>query len=244
VQQAIRLLEVLGALGDAQLELAAPLTQLAHRLLELAEKCRDHEPGEHHGGHEEQQKQQRLGERPGRERAEVALERVPERDRADGGGRGGDLALAEAERRPDDERHDEKGGGVGRAPLRAAAEDGVRCGEKQHREGHALGDARAAPAHQARPGPGEDERRGEDDAGGVALPPGEPVAEELRRGQRMHEPERQQGEGRRDGGRERREPDELHHVFRAAEAVRNADMASDQLSAHDGLHAAAGSDER
>ena len=72
----------------------------------------------------------------------------------------------------------------------------------------------------------------------------EPVAEKLDSRKRVRQRERQQRARRRDRRGEGGKTDELHHIRRAAEAARHADMAPHQLGAHERLERAACGDHR
>jgi hypothetical protein len=125
-----------------------------------------------------------------------------------------------------------------------AAEHELRGRDQQDGEQRALQDFFARPAHGAAARPAEEQRRDQQDAAGVALPPGPPVPEQFRAGQGMQQGEGQQCERRRDGRHQRRQRDELHHLLGAPEAMRHADVAPDQRRPGQRLDRAAGRDHR
>ncbi len=134
------------ALGDANLELVAVLAYRLHDAIALAQDRAQHETRRDRGAVEGEQHEQRLVDGG---HAVGALEHVPHREGARRGSGRGDLALAEAECRPHDERDDQehergKGRGTGVEPV-----GDLRDEEQQHRERNRF---RVSSASTRRPG--------------------------------------------------------------------------------------------
>ena len=169
------------------------LAQLRRVPAALAQRRREHQTGGHHHADEGEQHEEQLVQRHRREEL-GPLEHVPDGDRAHRGDRAGHLALAEAERGPDDERQ----GNEAERERREAR--GVVGGDREHRRREEHGEGRCFQLLLQRPGllaaraPGKHERRDDDHPGGVALPPGPPAAQAFLPRQHMCPGERQRRE--------------------------------------------------
>ena len=95
------------------------------------------------------------------------------------------------------------------------------------------------------PAPAQDQRREDQHAAGVALPPGRPVAEQLAR---RHAVEQRRAASSASVGAmvlpSAASSDEAHHLVDALEAVRHADVPPHQRGHGDRLQRAAGGDDR
>ena len=225
------------AVGEQARALEHPQLELIARRFQLGEDRAQHESGHHHRADEDEEQEQRLVARQVGERAGVAAQRVPERHGADRGARRGDLALAEAEGRPDDERHHHE------RAAEAAAEHHLARGEQQHGEDQRFGELWPGPG-DAGHGPAQHQRREDQHAAGIALPPGPPVRDEIGCLQRIDGRERQQGNGRSDDRAAGDQADEDQHLVHAHEAARHAEMTPHQRGDGEGLQTAAGGDHR
>ena len=194
-----------------------PGLELEHRALELAQHHAQHQAGKHQRADEERQQHERFGGRASR------LQRVPERHGADHGDRAGDLALPEAERRPDDQRHDEEGAAAKpvlntswAAPRRrmanSAASTSLRAlhttvlrAAQLRISGAKASTPQASPCHHV-----------------DQLPTSSSARHAVERA------ERQQREGRRDRAAQRGDQDELARPGRRLEAMRHADVRAHQ----------------
>ncbi len=120
------------------------------------------------------------------------------------------------------------------------AERDARGENEQQHQRQRLDALLRRPHRLAAHAPAEDQRRDDQDAGGVALPPGPPVPQDLPRAQLVPVAERQHRDARCDHRARRGNHHELDDVLAALEAAGDAERAAHQRAAGERLERVAG----
>ncbi len=240
LQRSVHRLQLARALVHARLELIVALAQDAHRVAAFLQRGAEHQSGHHQRDHEREQRFERNELAAGRQRA-TAVHGMPDGERAHARDRGGHLALREAQPGPQHERHHEVGEPRQCLTRRIRPEHELRGAERENRPAGSLEDPRCAPVWAHARSPRERERRHDQDAGQVALPPREPVCHQLAPGQRMRERERKPGDRGRDERAHGRDDEKCQGVAGGFQTLR-APFAQQRVAA-DRFQRVAGADQ-
>ena len=234
--------ELQGSLLDRELQSVVTGAQCFHRALALADHRAQDEAGDDERARVGEQKQQR---RVGRSECKhaLAVQGMPDCDRADDRGRGGHLAPAEAQRDPDHEREGKKGERNPFARGRRGAEDEHGRQRQRRRRDRRFDGLRQRPPWSFAQCPRDDERRDDEHARGIALPPRPGIEGEVGPWHRARQSQRNHADRSCDQRAERAQDHEPDHVLDAAEIAGALERALDPGRRRDCLQGVAGGDQ-